>query len=166
MPSNAEVDRLVSEANGARWPQVTADDATPAGLADAERQLEAMFKVSNVLAVYGSLAPGQSNDHMVAPLGGEWSDGFVEGDLFQVGWGAAIGHRAFRPRAGGQKVAVKVLTSSLLPQAWPSLDHFEGGEYRRILIPVFAEDADGGRSLATVANLYAAAESTVENAER
>jgi gamma-glutamylcyclotransferase (GGCT)/AIG2-like uncharacterized protein YtfP len=125
-----------------------------------------MFNVSHILAVYGSLAPGQSNHHVVAPLGGVWSEGFVEGDLFQVGWGAAIGHRAFRPRAGGQRVAVKVLTSSLLPQAWPSLDHFEGDEYRRILIPVFAEDADGGRSLATVANLYAAADSTVENAER
>ena len=124
-----------------------------------------MFNVSHILAVYGSLAPGQSNHHIVAPLGGEWSDGFVEGDLFRVGWGAAIGHRAFRPRAGGQKVAVKVLTSSLLPQAWPSLDHFEGDEYHRILIPVFAENTDG-RRLATVANLYAATESTVENAER
>ena len=164
MLSNTEVDRLVSDANAARR-QPTGSPTVPRS-ADAERQLEALFNVSQVLAVYGSLAPGQSNHHMVAPLGGEWSDGFVEGDLYQVGWGAAIGHRAFRPRAGGPKVAVKVLTSPLLPRAWPDLDQFEGADYRRILIPVLADDADGGRRLTTVANLYAAAESAGDDAER
>jgi hypothetical protein len=46
----------------------------------------------------------------VAPLGGEWTDGVVEGDLFPVGWGATLGYPAFRPMAGGAAVAVKVLT--------------------------------------------------------
>ena len=48
---------------------------------DAEQQLEALFTTSHRLAVYGTLAPGQPNHHIVAPLGGEWGPGLVEGDL-------------------------------------------------------------------------------------
>ena len=146
--SLAEVNRLVAEANAARR-----QDAS----SDAERRLEALFRTRQALAVYGTLAPGQPNHHVVAPLGGEWTGGLVEGDLFPVGWGATLGYPAFRPRAGGAAVAVQVLTSSLLAAAWPDLDHFEGPEYRRILIPVFRSLPADERRLYTVANLYAAA---------
>jgi gamma-glutamylcyclotransferase (GGCT)/AIG2-like uncharacterized protein YtfP len=114
------------------------------------------------LAVYGSLAPGRSNYHVVAPLGGEWTDGLVEGEYLPVGWGAALGYPAFRPRVGGAAVAVQVLTAPLLTTAWPMLDDFEGAEYQRILVPVFLTEAGSGqagaRQLYTVANLYAASE--------
>jgi hypothetical protein len=69
-----------------------------------------------------------------------------------------MGYPAFRPRAGGPAVPVRVLTSPKLVDAWPELDRFEGAEYRRILVPVFTTAEDGGRRLLTVANLYAAAE--------
>ena len=142
-----EVSRLVTAANAARWQSGHAFDA--------ERQLDALFGTSHTLAVYGTLAPGQPNHHIVAPLGGEWTDGWIEGDLFPVGWGATLGYPAFRPRAGGAAVAVKVLISPMLATAWPDLDRFEGAEYRRILVPVF-RPALG--ELYTIANLYAAAE--------
>jgi len=124
------------------------------GDADSASELEKRFNTSETLAVYGSLAPGRSNYHIVEPLGGEWSDGFIEGDLFQTGWGAAQGYWAFRPRAGGNRVEVKVLESSRLSGAWRMLDDFEGDEYRRILVAVMTEDNE----LYTVANLYAAAD--------
>ena len=122
---------------------------------DAEQQLEALFTTSHRLAVYGTLAPGQPNHHIVAPLGGEWVPGLVEGDLHPSGWGAALGYPAFYPRDGGPIVPVQLLITPRLAAAWPDLDAFEGLEYQRVLVPVF-NDAEE-RRLYTVANLYAAA---------
>ena len=126
----------------------------------AERQLDAVFRTSHTLAVYGTLAPGQPNHHIVAPLGGEWTEGLIEGDLLPVGWGAALGYPGFRPRVGGAAVAVRVLTAPLLATAWPTLDRFEGPEYQRILVPVFSAELSPERRLYTVANLYAATEAS------
>ena len=125
---------------------------------DAEQQLEALFTTSHTLAVYGTLAPGQPNHHVVAPLGGEWAPGVVEGDLHPSGWGAILGYPAFLPRDGGPMVAVQVLITPPLATAWPALDEFEGAEYQRILVPVFETLDPAERRLYTVANLYAAAE--------
>ncbi len=152
-----EVNRLVAAANTARW-QGGGAGRMDADAVDAERRLEDLFRTSRTLAVYGTLAPGEPNHHVVAPLGGEWTDGVVEGDLFPVGWGATLGFPAFRPRPGGAAVAAKVLTAEALPAAWPDLDRFEGAEYRRILVPVFRLGGGGEERLYTVANLYAAAE--------
>ncbi len=129
---------------------------------DAERRLDALFGIGRTLAVYGTLAPGQPNHHVLAPLGGEWMDGLIEGDLIPLGWGAALGYPGFRPRAGGDAVVVKVLTAPSLATAWPDLDRFEGPGYRRILVPIFGTELDpeqvGERRLRTVANLYSANE--------
>ena len=153
-----EVHRLVAAANAARWQDDdTSGRAEEPRESDAERRLDARFGTSHTLAVYGTLAPGQHNHHVVAPLGGEWTDGLIEGELVPVGWGATLGYPAFRPRAGGAAVAVQVLTAPTLPTAWPALDRFEGPEYRRILVPVFRPGLTDERRLYTVANLYAAA---------
>ena len=155
-----DVSRLVAAANAARWQGDASERAEEPGEVDAERQLDAHFRTSRTLAVYGTLAPGQPNHHVVAPLGGEWTDGLIEGDLFPTGWGAALGYPAFRPRVGGAAVAVQLLTAPLLATAWPALDRFEGPEYRRILVPVFRPGLADERRLYTVANLYAAAEAS------
>lgn len=149
-----EVDRLITAANTARW----RGGGRGSESADAERALDARFGTRRTLAVYGTLAPGRSNHHVVAHLRGAWTDGQIEGDLHPTGWGAILGYPAFCPRAGGPAVAVKVLTSAKLPSAWPGIDRFEGPEYRRILVPVFHPGPANERRLYTVANLYAAAE--------
>lgn len=149
-----EVNRLVAAANAAR----RADGASPGNAAAAERELDTLFRTSQTLAVYGTLAPGRPNHHIVAPLGGEWTEGVIEGDLHPVGWGATLGYPAFRPHAGGPAVAVHVLTVPALATDWPRLDHFEGPGYRRVLVPVFTPGPPDERRLYTVANLYAAAE--------
>jgi len=164
--SLADVTRLVSAANAARRRSGASGQAHAPGAADAERRLEALFGISHTLAVYGTLAPGRPNHHVVAPLGGEWTDGLVEGELSPVGWGATLGYPAFRPRVGGPAVAVQVLTSPSLAAAWPTLDRFEGPEYRRIVVPVFRLGPAEGRRLYTVANLYAAAEDSPGAAAR
>lgn len=153
-----EVDRLLAAANAARWGDGGSEPSDDSAAADAERRLEALFRTSRTLAVYGTLVPGQPNHHVVAPLGGEWTRGVIEGDLSPVGWGAVLGYPAFRPRAGGPAVAVHLLTAPTLPAAWPDLDRFEGPGYRRILVPVFSTGPADARRLLTIANLYAAAE--------
>lgn len=125
--------------------------------ADAESQLDSLFGTAERLAVYGSLAPGRQNHHIVASLGGTWMEGVVEGDLTTYGWGAAIGYPALRLRPGGPEVPVQVLTADGLPRAWADLDAFEGAEYRRVLVPVWTSAAEG-RELLAVANVYEAAE--------
>lgn len=153
-----EVTRLIAAVNAARGHGEGRGPSRAPDAADAEGALEARFRVSQALAVYGTLAPGRPNHHVVAPLGGEWTAGVVVGELSPVGWGATLGYPAFRPRADGAAVAVQVLTSDRLPEAWTRLDAFEGPAYRRILVPVFGPDASAERRLSTVANLYAVAD--------
>ena len=127
-------------------------------------QLDALFRTSHTLAVYGTLAPGQPNHHVLEPFGGKWTDGVIEGDLLQEGWAADLGYPGFRPRVGGSAVAVKVLIASSLATAWPTLDRFESPGYQRILVPIFSTELGPGqageRPLHTVANLYAATEAS------
>ncbi len=100
--SLSEVRRLVDAANAARRRQGDASGGAEGSDARrAERRLDALFGTGHTLAVYGTLAPGQPNHHVLAPLGGEWTDGTIEGDLIPLGWGAALGYPGFRPRAGG-----------------------------------------------------------------
>jgi gamma-glutamylcyclotransferase (GGCT)/AIG2-like uncharacterized protein YtfP len=159
-----EVRRLVAAANAVRRQRDASGSAVGSDGHRAEQQLDALFRTSHTLAVYGTLAPGQPNHHVVAPLGGAWTDGLIEGDLLPVGWGAPLGYPGFRPRAGGDAVAVRVLTAPLLATAWPTLDRFEGPGYQRILVPVFSTELGpaqaGERRLYTVANLYAATEAS------
>src|SRR3712207_7418258 len=51
----------------------------------------------------------------------------------------------FRPRAGGEAVAVWVLRAPRLAGAWAELDSFEGEGYRGILVPGFAKETGSGR---------------------
>jgi gamma-glutamylcyclotransferase (GGCT)/AIG2-like uncharacterized protein YtfP len=157
-----EVRRLVDAANALRRQGDASGGAAGSDGRRAEQRLDALFGTGHTLAVYGTLAPGQPNHHVLAPLGGEWTDGLIEGDLLPMGWGADLGYPGFRPRIGGEAVAVQELRAPLLASAWPTLDRFEGPGYQRILVPVFGMEMGPGqageRRLRTVANLYSPTE--------
>lgn len=108
---------------------------------------ELLERPSTRLVVYGSLAPGEPNHHIIEHLGGEWMPCEIRGVF-----GAWAGYRTFTWVPDGTSMPALLLTSELLPAAWPSLDDFEGDAYRRILLPVEVE----GRGI--VANVYADAE--------
>jgi len=152
---DALVLRLIETANEQRRSSRGTGDQT--ATSDAEARLEQLFHHSRRLAVYGTLAPGRSNHHVVAPYGGTWTRGRVRGDFEEAGWGAAAGYPALRCRADGPWVPVHLLESSRLPGEWQAIDEFEGSEYRRVLVPVYAAARDHG-ALITVANLYEIAE--------
>ena len=109
-----EVRRLVDAVNAERRQSDASGSAAGSEGSRAERRLDDLFGTGHTLAVYGTLAPGQPNHHILAPLGGEWTDGLIEGDLLPVGWGADLGYPGFRSRVGGEAVAVRVLTAPSL----------------------------------------------------
>ncbi len=116
-----------------------------------EEILVSLFRTSNYFAVYGTLAPGAPNHHVLESLSGEWREGFVHGDLHQKGWGAQHGYPAIRwnPRSG--QIPVKLLVSEDLEHHWERLDELEGPGYQRILVPVYTGD-----EVLAVANIYEA----------
>ncbi len=116
-----------------------------------ETTVEAQHQCSTLLAVYGSLAPGKENHHVIAHLCGGWAAGHVLGKLHAEGWGSTLGYPAIRLQDGPDRVAVEVFQSDDLAMAWDAIDDFEGPDYRRVLTLVFMND--GSRR---VANIYEA----------
>jgi len=82
------------------------------------------------LIIYGTLAPGQPNHRIIEDLDGDFSGCSVRGHVIETDglpfftWGAATGD-----------VKAQLLRSRQLPDMWESLDRFEGGGYKRRLIP-------------------------------
>ena len=67
--------------------------------ADAETPSQTIDRLldfpSRRLAVYGSLAPGKKNHHVMAGMQGTWRTAVLRGSLLNQGWGADQGFRAF-----------------------------------------------------------------------
>ena len=93
------------------------------------------------LFVYGTLAPGRANAHVLAPIPGEWEPATVTGTLLADGWGAAAGYPGLIPDEHGAEVAGLLFSSDALADHWARLDAFEGEGYRRVLTT--ATRADG-----------------------
>jgi gamma-glutamylcyclotransferase (GGCT)/AIG2-like uncharacterized protein YtfP len=141
--------------------------------ASAETPLQALDRLldfpSRRLAVYGSLAPGKKNHHVIAGINGSWRKATLRGSLRNEGWGAGEGFPGFLWDGTNTAVAAQVFSSSDLPHYWTMLDEFEGNEYRRILVPAeidrIGKDATGkggaGRDGAAIeiCNVYALARS-------
>lgn len=95
------------------------------------------------LFVYGTLAPGRSNAHVLAGLDGTWEPGTVRGVLFPEGWGAAQGYPGLVLDPSAEPVRGLVFTSAQLAHEWPRIDAFEGAGYRRVVAQVLLDG--GGR---------------------
>lgn len=110
------------------------------GRARAERPL--------ALFVYGTLAPGEVNAHVLGALDGSWTKAKVGGVLCDAGWGAAHGFpglRLFRcdtrsTDAPSDFVSGLLFESEGLRDMWPELDEFEGADYRCELTQAIFED--------------------------
>lgn len=91
------------------------------------------------LFVYGTLAPGRPNEHVLGVLEGRWEPATVRGRLERRGWGAEMGYPALVLDRAGDEVRGFVFSSSRLVDHWDELDRFEGDEYRRVLTKVRTE---------------------------
>lgn len=92
------------------------------------------------LFVYGSLAPGRLNGHVLADVPGEWEPATVTGTLLQEGWGAALGYPGIVLDERGDEVEGLLFSSESLAGYWDRLDAFEGDGYERALAKVKLRD--------------------------
>lgn len=88
------------------------------------------------LFVYGTLAPGRPNEHVLANLSGEWQPATTNGELLQEGWGASVGFPGIVLDEYGQEVHGLLFSSEQLSEHWERLDDFEGDGYERVLTSV------------------------------
>lgn len=89
------------------------------------------------LFVYGTLAPGRPNAHVLADVPGSWQAATVRGTRVARGWGAAVGYPGLVPSADGESGGVVhgfVFTSPALGAQWRRLDEFEGDGYARVTV--------------------------------
>ena len=94
----------------------------------------------NRLFVYGTLAPGRPNDHVLADIGGTWEPATVKGRLLQEGWGAAAGYPGIILDEQADDVEGFLFSSDQLAAHWPRLDEFEGQGYERVLTKAKRKD--------------------------
>ncbi|REL36359.1 gamma-glutamylcyclotransferase family protein [Thalassotalea euphylliae] len=95
------------------------------------------------LFVYGTLAPGKPNEHILEDLKGDWQAATVSGTLYAEGWGAAMGYPGIvltqeQPSSANQaeQVQGQLFTSEDLTAHWQRLDEFEGDGYQRVVAQV------------------------------
>ncbi|MFG6094388.1 gamma-glutamylcyclotransferase family protein [Leptothoe sp. ISB3NOV94-8A] len=92
------------------------------------------------LFVYGTLAPGRPNEHVLADVPGNWEPATVIGTLVQEGWGAAVGYPGIILDKHGSEIKGFLFSSERLAEHWSRLDKFEGEGYERVLTTVKLED--------------------------
>jgi gamma-glutamylcyclotransferase (GGCT)/AIG2-like uncharacterized protein YtfP len=95
--------------------------------------------IDNRLAVYGTLAPGRPNHHLMSNIPGTWIEAIVRGRLQARGWGADIGYPGIIPAKDGDDIAVQLFVSPKLPSHLAHLDAFEGEDYERVAITTFVD---------------------------
>ena len=84
------------------------------------------------LFVYGTLAPGRPNEHVLSGLGGRWEPATMRGTLHPEGWGASMGYPGIALSESAGEVEGLLFTSERLEDFWAELDAFEGEAYQRL----------------------------------
>ncbi len=92
------------------------------------------------LFVYGTLAPGRPNEHVLGEIGGSWEAATVTGTLRQEGWGAAMGYPGIVLDQHGDEIQGFLFSSEKLSDHWARLDEFEGKPYERVMTVVKLND--------------------------
>lgn len=92
------------------------------------------------LFVYGTLAPGRPNAHILADVPGQWQPATVTGRLLPMGWGASVGYPGIILDDDGHAIEGFLFSSERLVDQWAHLDDLEGEEYERVLTTAMLSD--------------------------
>ncbi|MBD1997745.1 gamma-glutamylcyclotransferase [Leptolyngbya sp. FACHB-541] len=92
------------------------------------------------LFVYGTLAPGRPNEHVLADVPREWEPATVTDMLLPEGWGAAVGYPGIVLDKDGDGIEGFLFSSERLTEHWTRLDQFEGQGYERVLTTAKLKD--------------------------
>lgn len=90
-------------------------------------------RITTRLFVYGTLAPGRPNAHVLAHIPGHWQPATVTGRLIPMGWGASVGYPGIILDEYGSEIEGFLFTSERLVDHWARLDELEGEDYDRVL---------------------------------
>jgi len=88
------------------------------------------------LFVYGTLRPGESNEHYLSAIAGRWMDASIKGIHFPEGYGATVGYPVIVPSQHGPAISGLVLEAEFSLAQWQMLDDFETEAYERVIQPV------------------------------
>ena len=94
------------------------------------------------LFVYGTLAPGEPNEYVLKDVEGTWLPGTVKGQLFESGWGAAMGYPGIVLDDNGANVSGLLFSAPNLADHLARLDEFEGEGYQRVMTTVYLDNGD------------------------
>ena len=97
----------------------------------------------NNLFIYGTLAPGRPNEHVLADVEGQWQEASVRGFLREEGWGAELGFPGIDLDPEGPIVDGFLFSSQHLAEHWQRLDAFEGSAYERVVTVATLPDGSG-----------------------
>lgn len=92
------------------------------------------------LFVYGTLAPGQPNAHVLADVPGHWEPASVRDHRHALGWGATMGYPGLVLDGRGDVITGLLFTSDELAAHFARLDGFEGEAYERVVTCVTRND--------------------------
>jgi gamma-glutamylcyclotransferase (GGCT)/AIG2-like uncharacterized protein YtfP len=98
---------------------------------------------SQKLAVYGTLAPGEVNYHILEHIPGRWQDCRLRGVVERT---SGLPTLLWKPH--GNELKAKLFESAELVTHWERLDSFEGAGYKRWIVPVTIESG------IAIANVY------------
>lgn len=90
--------------------------------------------------IYGTLAPGKPNEHVMADISGEWEPATVRGRLREEGWGAALGYPGIILDPEEGEVQGLLFSSPDLGRHLDRLDEFEGEGYERVVTQASTQD--------------------------
>lgn len=94
------------------------------------------------LFVYGTLAPGGVNAHVLDGLQGQWRRAQVRARLYPPGTPPIINYPVIVADESADWVEGWLLESPGLVAMWPTLDHFETSAYRRERVRVRCGDGE------------------------
>lgn len=92
------------------------------------------------LFVYGTLALGRPDDHVLESIDGTWEKATVRGNLRAEGWGADVGYPGIILDEEGEEIEGHLFTSENLSNHWDTIDEFEGEGCERVVTQATLED--------------------------
>jgi pimeloyl-ACP methyl ester carboxylesterase len=93
--------------------------------------------------VYGTLRPGDSNEHVMKDIRGEWRDASISGVWHKEGWGyEKFGLPGMVVDKNGEEIKGLIFSSANLQEYWVTIDNFEGPDYERVKTQAVCPNGD------------------------
>ena len=142
-----DIDKIIKNLNvNKAISHITLSNLNNSGLNEEEKTFLKTYIPEKILIIYGTLAPGRQNHHIIEHVKGVWKEGIIRGKLESSGWGAHLGYKAFRHGESELQEIIKafVFFSDELLDNWKMRDEFEGDEYKRILAKYELDNGETG----------------------